>query len=252
MTVSIITVVYNGADTIAEAIESVLGQSYSPVEYIIVDGASTDDTAAIVRSYGGRISQFISEPDNGLYDAMNKGVAAATGEIIGLLNADDLYAHADVIGRVIDVFRQQPLVDGVYGDLVYTPRTEPNQITRYWRAGAYRHGAFLTGWMPPHPTFFVKASVYRAYGTFTTSLRSAADYELMLRFIHKHQIRVAYLQEVLVVMRMGGVSNSSLWNRLRANREDRIAWKLNELEPNWFTLCLKPIRKLTQFLHRKA
>lgn len=246
MTVSIITVVYNGADTIAEAIESVLGQTYQDIEYIIVDGASTDDTAKIVRSYGDRITRFISEPDKGLYDAMNKGIAATTGHIVGILNADDLYRHPDVIRRVVGVFQQQA-VEGVYGDLVYAPRNKPDQVTRYWQAGVYQPGAFLKGWMPPHPTFFVKASVYSLYGNFTTSLRSAADYELMLRFIHKHHIRVAYLPEVLVTMRLGGVSNSSLGNRLRANREDRLAWQLNKLKPNWFTLWLKPIRKLVQF-----
>ena len=249
MIISIITVVYNGADTIAGAIESVLGQSYAPIEYIIIDGASTDGTADIVRSYGDRISRFISEPDQGIYEAMNKGIAAATGEVIGILNADDLYRHADVVSRVIDRFQRQPTVDGVYGDLVYAQRDDPERITRYWRAGDYRPGAFLYGWMPPHPTFFVRAGVYKTYGTFTTSLRSAADYELMLRFIHKHQIRVAYLSEVLVVMRVGGVSNSSLQNRLRANREDRQAWQLNDLKPTWLTLWLKPIRKLAQFLH---
>ena len=247
MTVSIITVVYNGADTIAEAIGSVLGQSYAPIEYIIVDGASTDNTADVVRQYGDQISLFISEPDQGLYDAMNKGIAAATGEVIGILNADDLYRHPDTISRVMALF-QQPAVDGVYGDLVYAQRDKPDHIIRYWRAGHYQPGAFLKGWMPPHPTFFVRAGIYRSLGLFTTSLRSAADYELMLRFIHKHQIRVAYLPEVLVVMRMGGVSNSSLGNRLRANREDRLAWQLNALKPNWLTLWLKPLRKLAQFL----
>ncbi|MBO0938373.1 glycosyltransferase [Fibrella sp. HMF5335] len=252
MTVSIITVVYNGANTIAEAIESVLGQSYSPIEYIIIDGASTDGTADIIRSYGNSIARFISEPDGGIYDAMNKGIAAATGDIIGILNADDLYRHPDVIGRVVDVFQQQPTVDGVYGDLVYAQRNEPDRVTRYWRAGDYQHGDFLYGWMPPHPTFFVRTNVYKKYGMFTTSLRSAADYELMLRLIHKHQIRIAYLNEVLVVMRLGGVSNSSLRNRLKANREDRMAWQLNELKPNWLTLWLKPIRKLSQFWSKRT
>ncbi|MBO0933750.1 glycosyltransferase family 2 protein [Fibrella aquatilis] len=246
MTISIITVVYNGADTIADAIESVLGQSYAPIEYIIIDGASTDGTTSIVRSYGECISRFVSEPDQGLYDAMNKGIAAATGEVIGILNADDLYRHSDTISRVMALF-QQPGVDAVYGDLVYAQREQPDQITRYWQAGSYRPGAFLKGWMPPHPTFFVRAALYRSLGLFTTSLHSAADYELMLRFIHKHQIRVAYLPEVVVVMRMGGVSNSSLSNRLRANREDRLAWQLNGLKPHWLTLWLKPLRKLAQF-----
>lgn len=249
MTVSIITVVYNGADTIAEAIESVLGQTYPAIEYIIIDGASTDGTQAIVARYGNRISQFVSEPDQGLYDAMNKGIQRATGDIIGMLNADDLYRHPDVISRIVDTFRQHQ-ADAVYGDLVYARRDAPDQITRYWQAGTYTPGLFLRGWMPPHPTFFVRAIVYQQHGYFTTSLRSAADYELMLRFVHKHQIQVAYLNEVVVVMRLGGVSNSSLLNRLKANREDRLAWQLNNLTPRWFTLWVKPLRKIGQFWSR--
>ena len=250
MKVSIITVVYNGADTIAEAIESVLEQTYPDIEYIIVDGASTDGTPAVVARYGDRISRFISEPDQGIYDAMNKGVRLATGDIIGILNADDLYRHPDVITRIVATFEAHQ-ADAVYGDLVYARRDAPDRITRYWRAGTYRPGAFLRGWMPPHPTFFVRAGVYQKHGYFTTALRSAADYELMLRFVHKHQIQVAYLGEVVVVMRLGGVSNSSLGNRLRANGEDRAAWQMNDLRPNWFTLWLKPLRKIGQFWQRR-
>ncbi|MEZ0486873.1 glycosyltransferase family 2 protein [Fibrella aquatica] len=249
MTVSIITVVYNGADTIAEAIESVLGQTYPDIEYIIIDGASTDGTQAIVAGYGKRISQFVSEPDQGLYDAMNKGIQRATGDIIGILNADDLYRHPDVISRIVDQFNQHQ-ADAVYGDLVYAQRDAPDRVMRYWQAGTYKPGAFLRGWMPPHPTFFVRASVYKQHGYFTTSLRSAADYELMLRFVHKHQIQVAYLNEVVVVMRLGGVSNSSFLNRLRANKEDRVAWQMNAIRPGWFTLWLKPLRKIGQFWQR--
>ncbi|WP_375446337.1 glycosyltransferase family 2 protein [uncultured Fibrella sp.] len=250
MTVSIITVVYNGAETIAEAIDSVLGQTYPHIEYIIIDGASTDGTQAIITRYGAQISQFVSEPDRGLYDAMNKGIQRATGDIIGILNADDLYRHTDVISRIVDTFTQHQ-ADAVYGDLVYAQRHAPDQVTRYWQAGTYKPGAFLRGWMPPHPTFFVRSKVYRQHGYFTTSLRSAADYELMLRFVHKHNIQVAYLNEVVVVMRLGGVSNSSLLNRLRANQEDRVAWQMNEIRPNWFTLWLKPLRKIGQFWQRK-
>ncbi|MEZ0609195.1 glycosyltransferase family 2 protein [Fibrella sp. WM1] len=246
MNVSIITVVYNGADTIAEAIDSVLAQTYPTIEYIVVDGGSTDGTQAIVAGYGDRISRFVSEPDEGLYDAMNKGIRLATGDVIGILNADDLYRHPDVISRVVDTFEQSG-ADAVYADLVYAERTNPDRVTRYWQAGDYTPGAFLRGWMPPHPTFFVRAALYRQYGYFSTELRSAADYELMLRLIHKHQILVAYLKEVTVVMRTGGVSNSSVQNRIRANREDRLAWQLNQLKPNWFTLWLKPLRKIGQF-----
>lgn len=238
---------YNGADTIREAIESVLAQTHPQLEYIVVDGASTDGTTNIVRSYGNRIHRFVSEPDNGLYDAMNKGLRLATGDVIGILNADDLYRHPDVISRVVDRFRETG-ADAVYGDLVYARRENLTEITRHWQAGTYRPGAFLWGWMPPHPTVFIRADVYRRYGYFNLELRSAADYELMLRFIHKHRIKVAYLPEITVTMRTGGVSNRSVQNRLRANREDRQAWQLNDLKPYFFTLWLKPLRKIGQFV----
>jgi glycosyltransferase involved in cell wall biosynthesis len=247
MTVSIITVVYNGADTIAEAIESVMGQTYPNIEYIIIDGASTDGTQAIIARYADRIARYVSEPDAGLYDAMNKGLKLATGEVTGILNADDLYRHPDVVSRAVAAL-QTHNADAVYGNLVYAERANPEQVTRYWRAGRYRPGAFLHGWMPPHPTFFVRTALYRQYGYFSTELRSAADYELMLRLIHKHRIRLTYLNEVMVVMRTGGISNSSVKNRLRANREDRMAWQMNQLRPRWYTLWVKPLRKLTQFL----
>jgi glycosyltransferase involved in cell wall biosynthesis len=246
MKVSIITVVYNGADTIAEAIESVLGQTYPGIEYIIIDGASTDGTQAIIARYADRIARYVSEPDTGLYDAMNKGLHLATGDITGILNADDIYRHPDVVSRVVTLM-QHHNADAVYGDLVYADRANPDRVTRNWRAGQYRPGAFLNGWMPPHPTFFVKTTLYRQHGYFSTDLRSAADYELMLRLIHKHQIRLAYLSEIMVVMRTGGISNSSVKNRLRANREDRLAWQMNGLIPRWYTLWIKPLRKLQQF-----
>jgi glycosyltransferase involved in cell wall biosynthesis len=247
MKVSIITVVYNGADTIAEAIESVLGQTYPDLEYIIIDGASTDGTQDIIARYASRITKYVSEPDAGLYDAMNKGLRLAKGDITGILNADDLYRHPNVVSRVVALMQQYE-ADAVYGDLVYGDRANPDRIIRRWRAGHYSPGAFFYGWMPPHPTFFVKTKLYRQHGYFSTDLRSAADYELMLRLIHKHQIRLTYLNEVMVVMRTGGISNSSVKNRVRANREDRLAWQMNALKPRWYTLWVKPLRKLGQFI----
>lgn len=249
MKVSIVTVVYNGADTIRDAIESVLSQTHADLEYIIVDGASSDGTIDVINAYGDRIQQFVSEPDRGIYDAMNKGIGLAKGDIIGILNADDLYPNEHVIARVVETFTQIN-TDAVYGNLVYADRNNPDQITRYWRAGLYRTGAFLQGWMPPHPTFFVRADLYRQFGLYNLVMRSAADYELMLRFIHKQKISLAYLNEVLVVMRTGGISNRDVKNRLRANQEDRQAWQLNELRPHFYTLWLKPLRKITQFFRR--
>ncbi|RIV21224.1 glycosyltransferase [Fibrisoma montanum] len=249
MKVSIITVVFNGAEHIRDCIESVLGQTYPDIEYIIVDGQSTDGTVDIVRSYGSRVARFVSESDKGLYDAMNKGVGLATGEVVGMLNADDFYRHNRVIENMVATFKRTGS-DGVYGDMLYVDRNDPKQLKRYWRSGWYREGDFLWGWMPGHLSFFAKRWAYEQYGLFRLDMKSAADYELMLRFIHKHKLRLAYMDEVTIVMRAGGISNSSLGNRLRANREDRLAWKVNGIQPYFFTLWLKPLRKISQYLRK--
>lgn len=248
MKLSIITVSYNSASTIRDTIESVLNQSYKDVEFIIIDGQSKDDTVAIVQSYGNRISKFISEKDKGLYDAMNKGIRLATGDVIGILNSDDFYAGEHVLSKIASLF--QPEIEGVYADLVYVSPNDTTRIVRTWKSGLYKEGDFLKGWMPPHPTFFVRKTVYEKYGVFTDKLKSAADYELMLRFIHGHKIKIAYLPEVTIHMRAGGKSNASVKNRIRANKEDRLAWKMNNLKPGVFTFIRKPLSKLTQFLKR--
>ncbi len=249
MKISLITVVYNGAAFIRDCIDSVVGQTYDTIEYIIVDGGSTDGTIDIVRSYGDKVSRFISERDNGLYDAMNKGIGMATGDVVGILNADDFYPHANVIRDVMALFRQSQC-DAVYGDIVYVDRLNTEKVTRYWKSGPFRPNAFLWGWMPGHPSFFVKRTLYEQHGLFRLDMTSAADYELMLRFIHKHRATLAYLNEVIVVMRAGGVSNASVGNRLRANRDDRLAWQLNKLRPYAVTLWMKPLRKIGQFFSK--
>ncbi len=247
MKISIITVVYNGAATLRSCIDSVLSQDYNLIEYIIVDGQSKDGTVELVKSYGDRITQFISEPDKGIYDAMNKGLRLATGDVIGILNADDYYASNHVLSNIADAM-QRTKADGAYGDLQYVDALDNNIVKRSWKSGAYAEGAFKNGWMPPHPTFFLKKSVYQQHGGVRLDLGSAADYELMLRMIHKEGIKLAYVPEVLVKMRVGGVSNSNLANRLAANRNDRKAWKVNGLRPHFYTLWLKPLRKVLQFI----
>jgi len=246
MLVSIITVSFNAAATIRDTIESVLGQQHVALEYIVVDGGSTDDTISIVNAYGPKISHFISEPDKGIYDAMNKGIQLASGDIIGILNADDVYATDNVLSQIVDRFGSG--ADAVYADLVYVDQQNTAKIKRIWISGIYTEGAFLRGWMPPHPTFFVRSSVYQQYGGYTLALKSAADYEFMLRVIHKHKIALAYLNTVTTKMRAGGISNASIKNRLNANREDRLAWTMNGLKPGWLTLIKKPLSKLGQFL----
>ncbi len=245
--ISIITVSYNSERTIEDTIRSVLNQSYSNIEYILIDGASNDSTPEIINKYSSRISIFISEPDNGIYNAMNKGIALADGDIIGFLNSDDVYAHPDVVKNIVDSFLQNH-VDSVYADLVYVDAGDTNKIIRYWKAKEYKENSFLNGWMPPHPTFYVKREVYMRLGGYNTRLKSAADYELMLRFLHKNRTSTHYLPEVLVKMRIGGMSNSNLRNRWRANREDRLAWELNGLKPKFLTLIRKPFSKILQFL----
>lgn len=248
MRISIITATYNSAATIRDTALSVKAQSYESVEHIIIDGGSTDGTLDILKEYQhiGRIS---SEPDRGMYDAMNKGISMANGDVIGILNSDDFYAGPKVLEKVSEAFASTE-IDAVYGDLDYVDATDANRLVRSWRSGRYVQDAFKWGWMPPHPTFFVRKEIYERYGGFNLNMGTAADYELMLRFIHRQRIRMAYLPEVLVKMRSGGASNASLTARLKANQNDHKAWKENDLEPYWFTLYLKPLRKISQFLVR--
>lgn len=247
MKLSVITVAYQAERTIARAAASVVGQRRDgfELEYIVVDGASTDGTLKALEPFSGGIDRLISEPDSGLYDAMNKGWQAATGDLVAFLNADDVYAHDGVLARVVAACGEG--VGGVYGDLVYV---EGERITRHWVSGVYRAGAFGRGWMPPHPTFFARRTAFVEWGGFRTELRSAADYELMLRFIHVHGLPLAYVPEVLVRMEVGGVSNASWRHRVRANREDRLAWELNGIRPWPWTRWMKPLRKLGQFVKR--
>jgi glycosyltransferase involved in cell wall biosynthesis len=246
MLISIITATYNSARTVDDTLRSVHSQSYPDIEHIIVDGASSDETLSIVASYP-QIRKVVSAPDNGIYDAMNKGVALATGEVVGILNSDDYYAHPDVLLKVAAAF-EDPGVDAVYGDLLYVDAENPLRVLRSWKSGIYRPGRFKWGWMPPHPTFFVRRTLYVRYGGFNLALGTCGDYELMLRFIHRHGARLSYLPEVLVLMRAGGASNESLLARLQANRNDRLAWSVNGVRPYWFTVYLKPLRKFIQFL----
>ena len=246
---SIITATFNASKTIECCLESVEAQSCN-VEHIIVDGVSTDSTAQIVKQYAGHPIQFVSQPDHGIYDAMNKGIAMATGDVVGILNADDFYASDDVLAKVSAVF-SDPKVDACYGDLKYVDARNVDRTVRYWKSGAYEQRKFYSGWMPPHPTFFVRRSIYEKYGMFNLDLGTAADYELMLRLLLKHGINTVYIPDVLVHMRTGGKSNVSFSNRLKANRMDRRAWSINGLKPYPWTIPLKPLKKIPQWFFRK-
>ncbi|MBI2721769.1 MAG: glycosyltransferase [Bacteroidetes bacterium] len=246
MKISIITVTYNSVATLEATILSVIQQTQPNIEYIIIDGGSTDGTLDVIEKYKLSVSKFISESDKGLYDAINKGIALAEGDVIGILHSDDIYIHHKVLENYARIF-ETTNCDAVYSDLYYVDRDNIEKITRKWKSGKYKVNSFVNGWMPPHPTFFVRKKLYEQFGHFNTTLKSAADYELMLRMIHKHKIKVAYLPQFTVKMRVGGKSNASVKNRLNANVEDRKAWEMNDLKPKFYTLYLKPLRKIFQF-----
>jgi glycosyltransferase len=226
-----------------------VAQGFHSKEHIIVDGCSSDGSLEIISKYRHQISRLISEPDKGIYDAMNKGIAQAKGDVIGILNADDLYANNQVLAIVSEIFSNE-YIDSCYGDLLYVDASDTGLITRYWQAGDYHVRKFYWGWMPPHPTFFVRRKIYKKYGGFNLELGTAADYELMLRFLVRYKIRTHYIPEILVKMRSGGVSNRSFKDRLSANYHDRLAWKVNGLQPYPWTLLFKPLSKVNQWNRR--
>ncbi len=247
MKVSIITVSFNAAETIEDTLKSVAAQTHPDIEHIVIDGGSMDGTLGIIERYAGGIATFISEPDKGIYDAMNKGLAYASGDVVGILNSDDTYADCDVVSDIVHLM-QETGAAAAYADLQYVKRDNPEAVVRYWRSGEYRVHKFRKGWMPPHPTFFLQKSAYELFGFFRDDLRSSADYELMLRMLYKHRLSACYLPKVTVKMKMGGQSNANLGNRLKAREEDKKAWEVNDLKPAWYTICMKPLRKLGQFI----
>lgn len=246
MTISIITVVWNNKDTIRDAINSVLSQTYKNIEYIIVDGASTDGTVEVVQSYGAKISKFVSEPDRGLYDAMNKGIALATGDVVGILNSDDFYIDEHVIEKVVKEFDEKQ-VDSVYADLVYVKPENIENVVRYYDSSTCTPENFRYALYPAHPTFFVKRWAYEKYGVFKTDYKIGADFDIMSRFLYTQKISYSYLQEPLIKMRIGGVSTSfsSIW--INSLEQLRVC-KENGIETNMFKILMKyPVKLLGIF-----
>ena len=244
MKFSIITVCLNAVNTIEECINSVLNQDYSDIEYIVMDGGSTDGTYETLLKYKDRIHCLCSEKDAGLYDALNKGIQKSKGDVIAILHSDDLFVSKTIISEYANAFKLYQ-TDGVYADVRYI---NPNlKILRTWKSGSYQPNAFLWGWMPPHTGLVIKKQCFKLYGMYRTDLEISADYELMLRFIQVHNISLFYMKRFAVHMRTGGKSNRSLSSRMQAHAQDLKAWRLNDLKPFWFTLMLKRFRKINQF-----
>ncbi|NOZ36200.1 MAG: glycosyltransferase [Chlorobi bacterium] len=248
MKFSIITATYNSKNTIADAINSVASQTYDNIEHIIIDGKSTDNTLSIIKKTGERVSKIISEPDNGIYDALNKGINNATGDIIVFLHADDIFAENTIIEKAAKLFKEKQ-TDSIYGDLQYVSKEDTDKIIRYWKSGNFTFSKLKKGWMPPHPTFLVKKTVYDKFGVFDTNFKIAADYDIILRFLGKHKISTAYLPEVMIKMRMGGESNKNIKNIILKMKEDVKALKNNNIG-NWHTVILKNIIKIPQLFKK--
>lgn len=255
MRISVITVVYNGAATLEEAILSVHGQTLADglgsVEHIVVDGASSDGTAEILERHRDKLARVVSEPDTGLYDAMNKGIALATGEVIGFLNADDVYAHERVLERIAETLAD-PALDACYADLVYVSRKDPGRIVRYWTSQPYAAGLFERGWLPAHPTFYVRRAVYERLGGFDLRYRYQADFELTMRFLAVGGISSRYVPEIWVRMRMGGTTNRSIGNVVRGNLESYRACREHGLPVTYGYFLTKALQRLPQFFRRPA
>jgi len=254
MKVTLLTVTYNSEKYLEECIRSVISQTYPNIEHIIIDAASTDGTLDIIRCYDNHIAQWISEKDNGMYDAINKGIALASGSIIGILNSDDELASVDVIDSIVRCFHDHQ-VDAVYGDLVYVEELNMQNVLRYWKGMSYKRYRFNYGWMPAHPTFYVRTSLIADLGGYESHYYTAADYEFMARYFYRFRISARYLPKLIVKMRAGGQSNKNIKIRLRANRRDYLAMKKNKIPFPFTVSILKPIIKLHQYyytLFRKA
>lgn len=251
MKITIITVCFNAASTISDALNSVAKQKNVDVEHIVIDGASTDRTLEIVKTYTS-VSILVSEPDKGIYDAMNKGIALATGDVVGILNADDIYMDNNVLQEVIHTFSDNA-IDACYGDLVYVDKTNTNQVVRYWKSAQFIEGMFKSGWAPAHPTFFVRNDIYKKFSGFNLKYQLAADFEILFRFLEQHKINSKYLPKVFVKMRLGGATNKSLTNVYRQNKE------IVEILRSYYKkvslisfIVIKVVARMTQFFTRPS
>ncbi len=243
--ISIITVVFNARDTLQRCIESVISQNYTNTEYIVIDGGSTDGSLDLIEKYRANIRVLVSEPDNGIYDAMNKGIKLATGSVIGMVNADDFFVNNSVVSDMAEMFITT-CSDIVYADLDFVDGND--KVVRKWRSGNYSPLQFNLGWMPPHLTFYCKKELFFKYGMYSLNYGTAADYELMLRFMHLNKIKAVYLRKIIINMKVGGVSNKSYFNRVKGLYFDLQAMRNNGILLPIITILLKPLRKIGQYL----
>lgn len=248
MKVTLITVTYNSARYLEDCILSVMNQHYKNIEHIIIDGGSTDGTLEIINKYNEHITKWISEKDRGMYEAINKGLKIATGDVIGILNSDDILASEDVISEIVQCFNDKK-VDSVYGDLVYVEQDNSQKVIRYWKGSSYKRYRFNYGWMPAHPTFYIRRHLVNELGGYESHYYTAADYEFMARYLYRFRISSFYLPKLIAKMRIGGQSNRNLKSRLRANRRDYLAMKKNKIPLPFIVSILKPLIKIHQYYY---
>ncbi len=255
MKVSIITATFNSIKHLPDVLESIGKQSYSNIEHIVIDGGSKDGTVEYIRNSKFPV-RMVSEPDKGIYDALNKGINLATGDVIGFLHSDDVLASSQTISNIVAAFTS-PLrsdkegVSMVYGDLVFVDKQDVNKVVRYWKSRPYKHGLLQRGWMPPHPTLFIRREVYKKHGLYDISLKCAADYDLIIRVFRDPTLNTVYLREVITKMRMGGMSTGGMKNILNKMKEDHWILKSNKMTFPLFTLFAKNISKVPQLIFRK-
>ena len=252
MKISIITVTYNCVSVLSDCLNSVASQTYNNIEHIVIDGASTDGTLSLLNSKKHQLDTLVSELDEGIYDAMNKGIKIAKGDIIGFLNSDDFYANNEVISKVVSEFKKEPSLDACYADLIYVNQLNTSKIVRYFKSSEFKQGLFSKGWCPPHPTFFARRSVYERFGNFDLNFRIASDVELMMRFLEIHKINSRYIPEVWIKMRMGGTTNKNIKNIWAQNQEVISSFDKNGLSVNLIIFFINKIfSRFKQFFIKK-